>query len=102
MPINTNRSSRTASTSGYGRPQYFQFSPIITLIPNNSSDNLNQLISSYDEFPIDTRLPLDSDIINGINFEMPDLPPLYHQLDVIPSDGPPTYEEAVEDKQYHK
>lgn len=88
MPINANMSSQTPMSLPYRPPHYLQFSPIITVMASNEHDHFNE------EYPIETRLTFERDVINT----MSDLPPLYHQLDVMPTERPPTYEEAIEDK----
>lgn len=88
--VSLDRSPRTSGAPFVG-PNYLRYPPIITVVSNNGSGNYHQIISPYEDCS-----PTD-DLINGLNLH--DLPPLYHQLDVIPTDGPPTYEEAIKDKQ---
>ncbi|CAG2112511.1 unnamed protein product [Medioppia subpectinata] len=100
LPLGGRRSPRSLSPRpSRTTPHDWHFPPIITVMANEESvDELQQIIDSYGDCDaIESRLPLNSDIMNGFDYQLPDLPPLYHQLDVIPTDGPPTYEEAIEE-----
>ncbi|XP_054166975.1 uncharacterized protein LOC128964408 [Oppia nitens] len=100
-PTSRASSPRAGGAAANCPPQYLQFSPIITVIgANEANDDLQQLISTYGPAgeAIDTRLPINSDILSDFDYQYPDMPPLYHQLDVIPTDGPPSYEDAIKQK----